>query len=57
MLAKELEKEFQQTNGWLKIQKLNECTQKTAREKLMSNDEVRIPPKIKKSLADTIKDQ
>ena len=57
MLAKELEKEFQQTNGWLKIQKLNECTQKTAREKLMSNDEVRIPPKIKKSLADTIKNQ
>lgn len=39
ILCKDLEKEFQQTNGWLKMTKLNECTGKTAREKLTNEFE------------------
>lgn len=51
ILAKDLEKEFQQTNGWLKITKLNECTGKTAREKLTNDFENKKQPKVKKSQA------
>ena len=48
---KELEKEFSQTNGWLKIQKLNELSGKSAREELI----VKTFKKQKKSVIDTSK--
>lgn len=43
-LEKELEKEFQQTNGWLKISKVNEYTKKksvTSDNILQTNDKIK----------------
>ncbi|CDW76366.1 zinc carboxypeptidase family protein [Stylonychia lemnae] len=51
-LEPELEQEFQQTNGWLKVSKLNDVTGKPAREKVQeeNNLTVKKSQRLKKTL-------